>query len=133
MKRIILFRFYKNPLICKNRLQLLCKFNPQIKIYGLFGGKETKLPIFERILNPYLENVFSLAQKGPEWNWKNGDLAVRLWFKDYGKKIDFEIPHQVEWDLLFFKPIVEIYQKIPPDGNGLTGLIPLEEVEDKWD
>jgi hypothetical protein len=114
-------------------LQLLRKFNPQIKIYGLFGGKEDRLPVFERILNPLLQNIFSLAQKGPEWNWKSSDLAVRLWFKDYGQKIDFEVLHQIEWDLLLFKSIEEIYLEIPPDGNGLTGLIPLEEVEERWD
>jgi len=52
MKRIILFRFHTNVDICKNRLRLLKKYNPEVKIFGLFGGQERDLEKFQKILNP---------------------------------------------------------------------------------
>ena len=38
MKLAILFWFYKEPEICKNRLELLKKYNSDLKIFGLYGG-----------------------------------------------------------------------------------------------
>ena len=44
MELAILFWFYKEPEICLNRLKILKKYNPDLKIFGLFGGdiKEEK-------------------------------------------------------------------------------------------
>ena len=34
----ILFWFYKKPFVCRNHLLILKKYNPDLKIYGLYGG-----------------------------------------------------------------------------------------------
>ena len=36
--RVILFRFYNQFDVCRERLRLLRHFNPDVPIYGLYGG-----------------------------------------------------------------------------------------------
>jgi hypothetical protein len=57
MKRIILFRYHANPLVCVDRLELLKKNNPDIPIYGIYGGIEEEFQLFKVKLKPYLEAV----------------------------------------------------------------------------
>jgi len=134
MKRIIVFRFHKDAEVCRNRIILIKKFNPSIKIYGLFGGKEEDYDGFKKILEkPYLESIYLIPVKDNSWKWKNGDLALVKWYNEIGKYIDFEMLHLIEWDLLIFGPLKKIYNKIPKGGIGLTGLTPLKKIEKDWD
>ena len=121
MKRIILFRFHKFPLVCKNRLKLLKKYNPHIKIFGIFGGKQKDLPSISKYLKVDLLNIFSLREN-KTWKWQNSDLAIRSWFINYGKNIDFDLLHLIEWDLIYFDSQEQIYKNIPRRGMALTGL-----------
>lgn len=134
MKRIILFVFHRNFIVCKNHLDLLKKFNPEIKIYGLFGGSKKDLGKVRKIFDrKYLEKIYLIPNQDAKWKWQNGDLALIDWFKEVGNSIDFEMLHLVQWDLLMFDSIDKIYSKIPKNGIGLTGLVPLKKVEQKWD
>ncbi len=132
MKRVILFRFHMNPYVCRNRLELLNKFNPGVPIFGIFGGSIPSYKTKFKNLNPYLEDVFLVKEKHYYWKWLNGDLVLRKWYKKVGKKIDFDMLNIVEWDLLLFDSLNNIYKKIPKDGVGATGLVPLKNVEKKW-
>jgi hypothetical protein len=38
VKRLIVFRFHKAPLVCRSRIALLRRLNPDVPICGLFGG-----------------------------------------------------------------------------------------------
>jgi len=131
MKRIILFRFHKEPEICENRLIMLKRFNPGVAIFGLYGGTEKDFGKFD-CLAKYLKNIFAIENKTSEWKWKNGDLGVRMWFDAIGRNADFEMVHLIEWDLLLFDSLENIYGAIPRNGIGLTGLIELGEVESRW-
>jgi hypothetical protein len=42
MNLAILFWFYKEPEICRNRLKLLKVKNPNTQIFGLYGGPDKK-------------------------------------------------------------------------------------------
>lgn len=132
MKRIILFRFHKRPGVCKNHLRLLRKFNPDTPIFGLFGGQEKDYKKFCKKLKPYLEDISCTWGKTDVWKWKHSDLAARLWFKEVGNKISFDMLHVIEWDLVFFSPLDEIYKNIPKSGIGLTSLTPQKEAKKKW-
>jgi len=132
MQRIIIFRFHKFPLICANRLKLLKKLNSEIRIFGIYGGEDKDLPKFRRYLDKYLENIFVIKNKSSLWKWKNFDLALRDWFKQIGKNIDFDMAHIIEWDLILCKSLEEIYSEIDKNELGLTALIDLKLVENKW-
>lgn len=132
MERIILFRFHKRPSICKNRIELLRLFNPDVKIYGLYGGDERDFHKYEKDIGELVENVYCIRGKETYWKWKNGDLAALLWYKDVGRYISFDMLHFIEWDMLLFDSLSNIYKHIPKDGVGLSGLTPLENVEKTW-
>lgn len=132
MKRIILFRFHKNLRVCKNRLELLKKFNPNISIYGLYGGKISDYKQFKTKLSPYLKNICCIKNRSKDWKWKNSDLAINLWYKKIGNSVPFDMLHIIEWDLLLLDALDKIYKKIPKNGIGLTALTLLQNVENKW-
>lgn len=133
MNRIILFRYHKKPLVCRDRLWQLKKFNPGIKIFGLYGGKEVEFPKYKKYLDSFLEHNYCIKNKSNYWKWKNSDLGIRLWYKNIGRKIKFDMLHIVEWDLLLLDSLNEIYKKIPKNCLGLTALNPLKNVMQKWD
>jgi hypothetical protein len=132
MKRIILFRFHKNPTICRNRIRLLKKLNPDTQIFGLFGGEEKDYKEFQKKLRPYLKNIYCIQEKTKLWKWKNCDLALRLWYKEFGNKLSFDMIHVIEWDLLLYDSLDKLYKNVPKDGMGLTKLILLEDIKERW-
>ena len=132
MQRVILFRFHAYESICENRLRLLKRYNSPIQLYGLFGGLEKDYRRFQKKLSGYLENIYCLQNKTKEWKWRNGDLAVRLWFDAVGRHLSFDMLHLIEWDLVLLDPIDKIYRDIPHDTLGLTALTPATNVEEKW-
>jgi len=132
MKRLILFRFHKDPVVSKNRLELLKAFNPGTDILGLYGGEERD---FQNITNPlsqYLSHVYCISGKNAEWKWKYSDLAIKLWYEGYGHRLSFDMLHIIEWDLLLFSSISQLYGHIPKNGVGFTALTPLENVQSRW-
>ena len=132
MKRLILFRFHKGPIVSKNRLELLRAFNPGIDIFGLYGGEEGNFRDIAKALSQHLVHAYCISGKSQEWKWKHSDLAIRLWYKEYGYRLSFDMLHIVEWDLLLFSSIRQLYGHIPKNGVGLTALTPLENVKSRW-
>lgn len=132
MKRIIIYRFHKKPAICRNHLIFLKKLNPNTPIYGLYGGLKKDEQIFKKYLSPHLNGFYELGRKPKSWKWMHGDLAVSQWFRDVGKKIDFDVLHVIEWDLLLFESIEKLFKPIPKNAIGLTALQPLKKIEHRW-
>jgi len=132
MKRLILFRFHKDPIVSKSRLELLRAFNPGIDILGLYGGEEGDFQNIAKALSQHLSHVYCISGKTAEWKWKHSDLATRLWYKDYGYHLSFDMLHIIEWDLLLFSSISQLYGRIPKSGVGFTAMTPLENVQSRW-
>ena len=132
MNRIVLFRYHKKPYVCRDRLWQLKNFNPGIKILGLYGGKESKFSKYKKYLSPYLEHNYCIKNKTNFWKWKNSDLGIRLWYENIGEKLDFDMLHVIEWDLLLFDSLNALYKKIPKNCIGLTALNPLKTVKVTW-
>lgn len=132
MKDIILFRFHNRPRICKNRLQILKKLNPNTPIYGLYGGEEKDFKKYKKYLKTYMNDIYCIRDKSARWKWQNGDLALALWYRDFGRNIDFDSLYIIEYDLVILEPLYNIYGKIPTDTMGLTLLAPLKDVEHIW-
>ena len=132
MKRIILFRFHTDVDVCRNSLRLLKKYNPEVEIFGLFGGQEDDLDIFQKILNPYLESIYCIRGKSLYWKRTHGDLAMKSWYENTGKTLSFDTLYYIEWDLLLFESLEKIYGHIPENGVGLTSLTLLKNIEKEW-
>lgn len=152
MKRIILFRFHDHLSTCLQRLHILRTLNPDIPIYGLFGGSKKEACNIQKSLSNLLTHCFvppaisrTLLQsshacqlcragqtKEKYWNWKNGDLLIRTWFQRIGKDVDFDMLHVVEWDLLLTRSIQKLFGHIPPDTVGLTSPQSIHVIGRRW-
>ncbi len=131
-KPIIIFRFHKEPDICLNRLELLKFYNPGIPIYGIYGGNNDDLPKYRALLRDYLYGIYAIKGDSGHWKWKNFDLVLLDWYCDIGNRIDFDRAYVVEWDLLMFGAMKDLYTDIGDRDIGLTGLMPLSRVESRW-
>jgi hypothetical protein len=136
MNRIVLFYFHRHPLVCRNHLTLLRLFNPRLDMYGLYGGHDESFafmrPFLGMLLGRHIKHIYRIKGKPGLWKWRNTDLAVRLWYQEIGRKLDFDMLHLVQWDLLLLAPIPSLYAQIPKGAIGLSGLVELEKIRDRW-
>jgi hypothetical protein len=133
--RIIVFRFDRNPLVCRSRVTLLRALNPGVELHGVLGGtRGLRRTVFRLAGKPFLglDTLYKSPRSGL-WNWKNGDLVLAAWYRDVGRYLDFDVLHFVEWDLLMLGPIEQIYSNVPIDAVALTAFTPLSEIERDWE
>jgi hypothetical protein len=135
IRRIVVFRFDRNPLICRSRIRELRRLNPDVVIAGLYGGVQGFRGLLVRAgsrLVLGLDTCYASRRSG-RWNWQHGDLALAAWFRDVGRQYEFDVVHLVEWDLLLAAPLAEVYRGVPADAVGLTAHTPLSRVGPDWD
>jgi hypothetical protein len=134
VKRLIVFRFHKAPLVCRSRVALLRELNPDVLICGLFGGPRGVKGAAFRAGGKHLLGLDALysSRESELWNWRNSDLVLAAWYRDFGCEIPFDIVHLVEWDLLLLEPLESLYSSVPKGAVGLTALTPITEVEGEW-
>jgi len=134
MKLAILFWFYKEPDICKNRLELLKKHNPKLKIFGLFGGDQKEARKYQEALGEYLDDFYVSPSDDPDWKWIHGDLMILDWLSMRGKDLDWDSIAVVQWDMLVFDSIQSQFSGMKKDQIFISGTKNLDsETENKWD
>jgi hypothetical protein len=129
----VLFWFYKEPDICQNRLEILREHNPDIQIYGLYGGDVATVDVYKSQLKPYLDDFYAFTEeRDADWKWLQGDLMLTHWYRERGKYLDWDTVTIVQWDLLVFDKIDRLFAMLTPDTILLSGLRPIAEVEADW-
>ncbi len=134
VERLIVFRFDRNPLVCRERIALLRQLNPDVFVCGLYGGQGGLRGACFRFGARFvlgLDDFYSSPRAG-DWSWRNGDLALAAWYRDGGHRLPFDVLHVIEWDLLLLAPLDELYGSVPVGSVGLTALTPLAAVEKDW-
>jgi hypothetical protein len=129
VKRAVLFRFHKAPLVCRSRVSLLRELNPGVPVYGLFGGRRLPAVLLRQLA--WLDDVY-VSRGSDRWNWQHGDFALTAWYHAVGSHLDFDVLHVVEWDLLLVAPLDALYASVPAGTVGLTALTPVVELEAEW-
>lgn len=133
MQLAILFWFYKEPDICENRLQMLKKYNPNLKIYGLFGGNRSEADEYEKRLGKYLDDFYVAPYDNTDWKWINGDLMILDWYEKRGRGLKWDSVAVVQWDMLVFDSIEKHFAGIKKDEVYLSGTRILDkETENRW-
>lgn len=132
MKRIIVYRYYHKFEHNKNLLEFLKYLNPNVPVYGIYGGDEAEFDTADNLLSEYLSDNYLIKNKSNDWKWKNSDMTMQLWYNDFGHTLDFDIVHLIEWDLLFFDSLENLYHHIPENSLALTGLIPIQSIFENW-
>ena len=129
MKRAILLRFHRAPLVCRSRVALLRELNPGVPVYGVCGDDQPLLRVFGRRV-VRLDGLYTSDTSGR--HWMHLDLVVRAWYRDVGSDVPFDVLHLVEWDLLLLEPLEKLYASVPEGAVGLTALTPVSELEAQW-
>ncbi|HWQ59647.1 MAG TPA: hypothetical protein VN420_00675 [Candidatus Fimivivens sp.] len=133
MKLAILFWFYKEPDICENRLRLLKQYNPDLKIYGLFGGEQSEADSYRERLGGYLDDLFVSPSTDPDWKWIHGDLMILEWFALRGGGLEWDSIAVVQWDMLVLDSLSALFSGLKEGEMVLSGYRELDqEIERKW-
>lgn len=136
MKLAILFWFYKEPEICLNRLELIKKHNPKLKIFGLFGGKRNEAKLYKNKLGKYLDNLYvsPYCSLKPKWKWLNGDLMILDWYQRRGQSLkDWDSVVITQWDALVLGNINKQFPGIKRDEVFISGSRVLDKnIEKRW-
>ncbi len=134
MKLAILFWFYKDAAICRNRLKLLRRYNPDTPIFGLYGGDPAQAATFQSALACYLDDFFVYPEaKDNEWKWFNGDLVITKWYRRRGHLLSWDTIVVVQWDMLIFGKLAEVFSELKEGELLLSSLRPVEEVANWWE
>jgi len=135
MKLAVLFWFYKEIAVCENHLQILKKNNPDLKVFGLYGGKQEHAQKYRNKLGRYLDDFYTYPlDKTNDWKWVNGDLMILDWYEKRGRNLDWDSVAVIQWDALVFDSIANQLQGIKKGQIFLSGLKPIdEETENNWD
>jgi hypothetical protein len=99
MKTAVLFLFYKSPTNCALKLSLIRRVNPNIEVYGLFGGELDKQSFYGPVRD-ILDDYWAHPEKSAYWKYVNMDSMVADWYLDRGKKLNWDALFIFEWDLL---------------------------------
>lgn len=132
MERVVAFIFHKDWDVCGNHLALLRAFDPSIRVYGLFGGEESDAAAAWDALASKLEAMYVIRNPDARWKWQNTDLSVRAWYQDFGCKINFDVLHVLQWDILLFASLCDLYRNVPINALGLTGITLVGKIASRW-
>lgn len=121
MKNVILFRFYKEPDICVNRLEILRKYNPKTKIFGLYGWPQKDEKIYKKALWQFLEDFYISPYTDSEWKRKNGDLVIADRYKKRGNTLDWDSIYVVQRDMVIFTSLKKLFSDYKKDQFYIPG------------
>ena len=129
----ILFWFYRDVVVCQNRLRLLRRRNPGVPIFGLYGGPRGDEQRFRTELGPLLDDFWAFpGERDESYKWRNGDVMLSRWFTGRGDTLQWDSVFLAQWDLVVVSPLKKL---LPPMAVGdmlISGVRPIREVESWW-
>ena len=105
--------------------------NPGVEIHGLLGG-ETADFADARHLDRELDTRALCDVGTGRWRWQQTDLVIRDGYVRHGSRLAIDVLHIVQWDLLLFAPLDDLYGHVPLGAAALTGITPLTAIADRW-
>ena len=131
-KFIILYRYHKDFELVLQRIKLTKLIDPEIRVYGIFGGEYSKFNEAENYFSDYFENNYLIKVEDGTWKWLHADITYQMWYNDVGKDIDFDFVAVMEWDLLYLEKIENLFPSIKENEIHVSGLIPLKKISKCW-
>ena len=130
--RIILFRFHDRFDACRERLRMLRHFNPEVPIYGLYGGPRAGWNDARHSVEDAVDHLHMWSAVDPVWKWMHAELAVKEWFRTYGHAIPFDLLYEYEYDMLMCAPLLELYPLLPDNGLAFSAVRTTESMAARW-
>jgi len=133
-QKCILFWFYKEIEICKNRLSILKKLNPEIKIFGLFGGNIEEFELYKSELGHYFDSLYCFNKTtDSKWKWMHGDLVLLDWYDNCGRDLSWDHIAIVQWDALVLDSVNCLFSDLQTTEIVLSGYRVLDDnLEQLW-
>jgi len=129
----LLFWFYRDLPVCRNRLEGLRKNNPHTPIFGLYGGDPDDAGRFRDALGPHLDDFWAFDVRAPsKWKWRHGDLMLAAWYEGRGRDLEWDHVFVVQWDMLVLEPIESLLPALAPDEILLSGVTPVAAHKGRW-
>lgn len=113
---------------------LIKKHNPDLKIFGVFGGKREEEYLYKEKLGKYLDDFYCHTSTDNDWKWIHGDLMLLDWYRERGNKLDWDSVVIVQWDMLVFDSFNNQFPNIKKNEMFLSGLQTLDKyTEVNWE
>lgn len=132
----ILYWFYKEPEVTKNHLELIRKYNPGRKIYGLFGGNIEEADAYRELLKGELDDFWTYPGTygvDTRTKWIHGDLLLLDWYEKRGCNLEWDSIAITQWDMLVLNDIANITPGLQKDQVFFSGYRDLDSaVENRW-
>ena len=129
----ILFWFYRDVALCRNRLRLLRRRNPGVPVYGLYGGPRQDAARFATVLGPLLDDFWAYPdERDREYRWRHGDIMLGRWFTERGEGLAWDSFFLAQWDLVVVAPLATLLPPMDVDDMLISGVRPVHEVERWW-
>ncbi len=146
MKLATLFWCYKEPAICADRVRLLREHDPESPIYVLFGGDPAQTGEFRAQFGDLVDDFYvfddprpagagdadTTFRSGTHWKYLYGDLLIAAWFRDRGRALEWDTVVVVQWDMLVYGRLDDVFACLGEGEALFSGLRPIAEVEDDW-
>jgi len=133
MKPSVLFWFYKDFDVCKERLRKLRVLNPEVTVFALYGGMAGDIPAAQAALLGLVDDFYAYPHaKDPKWKWKHGDQLIATWYKERGQQLNWSTLFVMQWDMLIVEPLDSLFAELNPDEILLSGYRPFESVSTWW-
>lgn len=129
----VLFWFYKDFNLCRDRLHQFRKQNRDVRVFALYGGpleksEEAKITLGDQVDDFYL---FS-HQKTNLWKWYRGDRMLLTWYEERGRHLEWETLFIMQWDMLILDSLDRLFKGLEPGELLLSGYRPFKEVSEWW-
>jgi len=115
MNLSILFRFYKDVEVCENRLQILKTYNPNTKIYGLYGWPLEEENIFKEKLDKHLDDFYTTPETDSFKKRIHGDLFLLDRYQQRWQNLEWDSIVVSQRDLLALDSFENIFSGIKKD------------------
>ncbi len=103
----VLFIYHQEFEACQERIRLLRRLNPEVALYGLYGGALEDLPATEPVA-ALLDDHWSYPYPPPSkrWKWLNVDRLIATWYMLHGQNLaGWERVLIHPWDTLYLEPV----------------------------
>jgi hypothetical protein len=81
-------------------VDLLRRLNPGFRFMASSAAKKDKRTIFGLAREPFLGlDSLYLSPRSGRSNWNQGDLLLADWYRDVGRRLEFDVAYVVDWDI----------------------------------
>jgi hypothetical protein len=129
----ILFWFYKDLPLCRSRLDVLRRANPDTPIFGLYGGPADDQERFRDALAPLVDDYWAFETSATaKWKWRHGDLMLTAWHEARGQHLEWTHVFVAQWDMLVLAPVATLVPELGERDVLLSGIRRVETIANDW-